>query len=69
MGKSCLLQQFTEKRFPEVSMSVFASMSVRVQDSRTHTLTHTLTNIRTGVQDQPHTIGIEFGTRVVKLMN
>eukprot|EP00960_Hanusia_phi_P031713 749446-Hanusia_phi.AAC.6 len=34
VGKSCLLQQFTEKRFPE---------------------------------DQPHTIGIEFGTRVCEV--
>ena len=36
VGKSCLLQQFTEKRFPE---------------------------------DQPHTIGIEFGTRVIEVHN
>ncbi len=66
VGKSCLLQQFTEKRFPEVSMGVFAGMSVGVQDSRTHTHTRTL---GLGVQDQPHTIGIEFWTHVVKLMN
>ena len=33
VGKSCLLQQFTEKRFPA---------------------------------DQPHTTGIEFGTRVIE---
>ena len=52
VGKSCLLHQFTEKKCKELFNQVFS-------------ISHDL--LLPVMADCPHTIGVEFGTRIIEV--
>ncbi len=64
MGKSCLLHQFTEKKcaFVTVCWTRLAGGRLIISNKNIY-----LRHLLAVMADCPHTIGVEFGTRIIEV--
>jgi Ras-related protein Rab-14 len=65
VGKSCLLHQFTEKKCRECFWFHYFLVFLIYNCSFSFSLVST--KISTVMADCPHTIGVEFGTRIIEV--
>ena len=65
VGKSCLLHQFTEKKCRECFL--FNCLLLFLMHNWLFPFSLVSTKISTVMADCPHTIGVEFGTRIIEV--